>query len=113
MCVCAYQTVSTNVTDLLLDQSRNNSALFIDAAPPAALLATNLDAPVTFDNSTEDDDMFAPYQTHRVVATTYAVNMTSPAYLAADETQQLLVFTDSSSGRRAVNYARSGRRCVA
>ena len=100
------------MTDLLLDFSRNNTAFFIDAAPPAAILATNLDAPIIYDNSTDDDDMFTPYQTHRVVTTTYAINLTSPAYLAVDESAQLLLFTDSSSGRRTVNYARSGARTV-
>ena len=102
--------VSTNTTDLVLDFSRNNTAFFIDAAEPAAILASNLDAPITYDNSTEDDDMFTPYRTVRVVTTTYVINLTSPAYLAVDERTELLLFTDTSSGRRTVNYARSGLR---
>ncbi len=87
-------TVSTNVTDLVIDYLHNNTAFFIDQAFPAAIIATNLNSPVIYNNATAAYEQFINYYESHVVLTTLKYPMQSPEYLLLDEENQIVMWSD-------------------
>lgn len=98
-------SVSTNLTDLVIDFSHNNTAFFIDNAFPAAILTTNLDFPISFNNQTQSGiDQFLGMLHTRVVVSHWQIPMGNPRYLSLDE-QTFLVFW-SDIDLKSIGFAR-------
>jgi len=87
--------------------------MFIDAGHPPAIIATNLDAPIFYNNLTTDDDQVQGYQTTRIIASTYSLNISSPRFLAVDEMNQLLLWSDTAYSKRTVGFARYKKLTIA
>ena len=94
--------VSTDLTDLVIDFSHNNTCIMIDKTNKA-IIAINLDAPIVYDDVT-DDDQYEEYNTTRVIATNTNIAMTNPSYLAIDELNQHVLFSDTTLNK--IGYAR-------
>lgn len=91
-------TISANVTDLVIDFFHNNTALFIDSHYPAAIIATNLDAPNIF-NKTGAGNRFLNMEETHVICNTISVTSGVPQYLAIDTNISTLLWSDPSSLR--------------
>jgi hypothetical protein len=96
-------TVSVNVTDLVIDYFHNNTAFFIDQRYPAAIIATNLDAPIPF-NGTNAGDRFVDMTAMHVVCDTVTTSFGTPTYLGLDIDITLVLWTDPQQYK--VNFAR-------
>ncbi len=101
-------TVSANVTDLVIDFFRNNTAFFLDASSAtgdgAAIVSSNLDSPVSYNNATAAYEQFKDYYESKVVLTSVQEAMSTPTYLALDEGNQIVLWSDPAL--RSVGWAR-------
>lgn len=87
-------TVSTNLTDLVIDFFHNNTAFFLDSGASGAVIATNLDFPPIFNNDSEVANQFSGFEDVRVITSTYQQIMGDPAYLAIDEVELFVLWSD-------------------
>eukprot|EP00600_Ochromonadales_sp_CCMP1393_P008969 CAMPEP_0174963692 /NCGR_PEP_ID=MMETSP0004_2-20121128/5468_1 /TAXON_ID=420556 /ORGANISM="Ochromonas sp., Strain CCMP1393" /LENGTH=1166 /DNA_ID=CAMNT_0016212339 /DNA_START=204 /DNA_END=3703 /DNA_ORIENTATION=+ len=89
-------TVSTNLTDLIIDFVHNNTAFMLDAGEPSAVIATNLDFPEYFnrDNDSIIIDSWIGYYTTRVIAHEWIVNIGTPKYLGIDDNSFFILWSD-------------------
>lgn len=97
-------TVSTNLTDLIIDFYHNNTAFLIDAGPPGAILSTNLNFPVEPNNDTDVARQFEGLDHTRVITHTWEQDMDLPTYLALDEKTSFILWSDI--GYEQINFAR-------
>lgn len=98
------ETVSTNLTDLVLDGTKQNTAYFLDAGFPGAIISTNLDFPLTYDNNSVMERDWEDYYTH-VLTSHWQIEMNSPAYLLLDEKTEYLLWSDTST--KQIHFHRS------
>ena len=96
-------TVSTNVTDLVIDFFHNNTAFMIDNGNPSAIIATNLDFPDQF-NETNAGTRFRDMQETHLICNNTQIIFGNAQYLAVDIDITLVLWTDYIE--RKVNYAR-------
>lgn len=97
-------TTSVNATDLVIDFFHNNTALFVDyntgyhnnTVFPAAIVATNLDAPNIFNKTGAGDRFKDMEETHIILQTISYVSGTAE-YLAIDTDTTTLLWSVPSS----------------
>lgn len=100
--VYVYRTVSnvtmnTNLTDIVIDFFHNNTVFLLDVGNPTALLTTNLDFPVYFDNSTDMYDEWRGYYTPRILTDTWEFYMGKPRYLGLYDADYLVLWSDTET----------------
>jgi len=95
------QSVSANLTDLVIDFYHNNTAIFIDAGSSPALLATNLDRPRYYNASTDPYifDLVTGEMTSHVIISRWQTPMVSPMYLATDDFNNFVMWSDTKIKR--------------
>ena len=94
-------TVSTNLTDLVIDFRHNNTAFIIDSGESPAIIATNLDFPEFYNNDTEVYDAWEGMYPTRAVATTVLITMGNPQYIYLDDENNLVMWSDPEENQIA------------
>eukprot|EP00601_Ochromonadales_sp_CCMP2298_P000370 CAMPEP_0173180592 /NCGR_PEP_ID=MMETSP1141-20130122/6800_1 /TAXON_ID=483371 /ORGANISM="non described non described, Strain CCMP2298" /LENGTH=1152 /DNA_ID=CAMNT_0014103457 /DNA_START=210 /DNA_END=3668 /DNA_ORIENTATION=- len=99
-------TVSTNLTDLVIDFVHNNTAFLLDAGQPSAVIAANLDFPEYYnkDNATGIVDAWVGFKSTRVLANEWAITIGDPTYLGIDDNALILLWSDASE--KVINFVR-------
>ena len=97
-------TVSTNLTDLVIDFRHNNTAFMLDSGEAPAVIAVNLDSPVNFNNDTEVYDAWLDMYPSRAVATVDQITMGDPQYIFLDDKSNLVLWSDPA--QKEVAYQR-------
>jgi hypothetical protein len=88
-------TVSTNLTDLVIDFAHNNTAFVLDSGTIPAVISTSLDYPPNYDNRTDVKDAWIGFYPARAVATTVQIVIGNPEYLALDDENRLVLWSDT------------------
>eukprot|EP00596_Hydrurales_sp_CCMP1899_P010196 CAMPEP_0119052758 /NCGR_PEP_ID=MMETSP1177-20130426/73946_1 /TAXON_ID=2985 /ORGANISM="Ochromonas sp, Strain CCMP1899" /LENGTH=594 /DNA_ID=CAMNT_0007032425 /DNA_START=1758 /DNA_END=3542 /DNA_ORIENTATION=- len=91
-------TISINATDLVIDFFHNNTALFVDSSLPAALVATNLDAPNKFNKTAPfTGDRFKSMEETHIILRTVSFVTGIAEYLAIDTDITTLLWSTPST----------------
>ena len=87
-------TVSTNLTDLVIDFRKNNTAFILDSGKFPAVVGVNLDFPPNYNNDSEVREAWEGMYPARAVASTFQIKMSEPEYLYLDDQNNLVMWTD-------------------
>lgn len=95
-----------NLTDLVIHFTNNDTVFLIDSAPPAKMVAINLDAPINFNNSDAlDPTLYEFYYSPRLInVTSPDGGLYQPLYLSIDERNQYLLWTEP--WQREIKFSR-------
>lgn len=97
-------TVSTNLTDLVIDFRKNNTAFILDSGSTPAVIGVSLDFPPNYNNDTEVRDAWEGMYPTRVVSSTFQITMEEPEYIYLDDQNNLVMWTDLKE--QAISFQR-------
>lgn len=87
-------TVSTNLTDLVIDFRHNNTAFILDNGQYPAVIAVSLDFPDNYNNDSETYDAWLGLYPTRTVTSTWQIKIGNPRYIFLDDTSNLVLWSD-------------------
>lgn len=88
-------SISTNLGDIAIDYSQNNTAVIMDAGNPSSIIAVNLDTP-TYNSAAAAVDQYKFFYHSRVVTKNVDVSMVEPKYLIIDQNRDVVLWSDIS-----------------